>query len=172
LVLGSKNEQIQHTAMKSAVLFAVLAALWLLLSGKFSPLFLFLGAASCVLVVWLARRFETVDRESIPLHLGWGIVPYWLWLLKEIVVSALQVSKIILSPTLRISPTMVQVQSRSGTEVGHVLFGNSITLTPGTLTTDIDDSGLMTVHALTAEGAQGVLTSDMNQRVSKLAGEP
>jgi multicomponent Na+:H+ antiporter subunit E len=55
--------------------------------------------------------------------------------------------------------------------VGHVLFGNSITLTPGTLTTDIDDSGLMTVHALTAEGAQGVLASDMNQRVSRLAGE-
>lgn len=157
--------------MKSAVLFAVLAALWLLLSGKFSPLFLFLGAASCVLVVWLARRFDTVDRESVPLHLGLGIVPYWLWLLKEIVFSALQVSKIILSPTLRISPTLVKVQSLSETEVGHVLFGNSITLTPGTVTTDIDSKGILTVHALTANGAQGVLTGDMNKRVSQLAGE-
>jgi multicomponent Na+:H+ antiporter subunit E len=157
--------------MKSVVLFVVLAILWLLMSGKFTPLFFVLGTASCVLVVALVRRFDTIDHESVPVHLGLGVLTYWLWLMKEIGVSALQVSRIILSPTLRISPKMVQVQSLSRSEVGRVLYGNSITLTPGTLTTDIDDNGLITVHALTAEGAQAVLTADMNQRVRRMEGQ-
>jgi multicomponent Na+:H+ antiporter subunit E len=156
--------------MKSAVLFGVLAILWLLLSGKFTPLFLVIGAASCVLVLVLVRRFETIDHESVPVHLGPGVLTYWLWLVKEIVVSAVQVTQIILSPTLRISPKIVKVQSLCRTEVGHVLFGNSITLTPGTLTTDIDEQGLLTVHALTAQGAEAVLTGEMNQRVRRMEG--
>jgi multicomponent Na+:H+ antiporter subunit E len=156
--------------MKSAVLFGVLALLWLLLSGKFTPLFLAIGAASCVLVLILVRRFETIDHESVPVQLGPGVLTYWLWLLKEIVLSAVQVSQIILSPTLRISPRIFKVQSLCRTEVGHVLFGNSITLTPGTLTTDIDEQGLLTVHALTARGAETVLTGEMNQRVRRMEG--
>lgn len=156
--------------MKSAVLFGVLALLWLLLSGKFTPLFLFIGAASCVLVLLLVRRFETIDHESVPVHLGPSVLTYWLWLLKEIVLSALQVTRIILSPTLPISPKIVKVQSLCRTELGHVLFGNSITLTPGTLTTDIDDKGQLTVHALTEAGADYILTGDMNQRVRRMEG--
>lgn len=66
---------------------------------------------------------------------------------------------------------MVTVQAKGRGEVREVLFGNSITLTPGTLTTDIDENGLVTVHALTAEGAEGVLTGDMNDRVARLHGK-
>jgi multicomponent Na+:H+ antiporter subunit E len=55
-------------------------------------------------------------------------------------------------------------------EVGRVLFGNSITLTPGTLTMDIGPQGMVTVHALTQDGAEGVLTGDMNARVAAFEG--
>ena len=154
--------------MKSIALTLVLAALWLLWSGLYIPLVMGLGLASCLLVVWLVRRFETIDHESVPLHLGWGVVGYWAWLIKEIVVSSLQVTRIILSPALRISPRIVQVQAMGRGEVARVVFGNSITLTPGTLTTDIDDNGVVTVHALTREGAEGVLSGDMNRRVGQL----
>lgn len=157
--------------MQIVVLFVTLAVLWLLLSGFYLPLMLFLGLASCVLVVWLVRRFDTVDHESVPMHLGIGIFAYWAWLLKEIVISSLQVTKIILTKKMPISPTMVTVQAKGRGEVREVLFGNSITLTPGTLTTDIDENGLVTVHALTAEGAQGVVTGDMNDRVARLHGK-
>jgi len=157
--------------MQIIVLSVTLALLWLLWSGLFLPLMLFLGLASCVLVVWLVRRFDTLDHESIPVHLGWGIFAYWAWLLKEIVVASWQVTKIILAKNMPISPTMITVQSKSRGEVREVLFGNSITLTPGTLTTDIDGEGLLTVHALTAEGAEGVISGDMNDRVARLRGK-
>ncbi len=156
--------------MHIVVLFVTLMALWLLWSGLYLPLMLALGLASCVLVVWLTRRFETVDHESVPLHLGFGIFAYWGWLLKEIVVSSLQVTKIILSRDMPISPLVVKVKAKARGEVREVLFGNSITLTPGTLTTDIDEHGNITVHALTEESAQGVLDGEMNDRVAALHG--
>lgn len=156
--------------MQIIVLFLTLAVLWLLWSGLYVPLMLSLGLGSCLLVVWLVRRFETLDHESVPLHLGFGVITYWGWLLKEIVVSSWQVTKIILAKEMPISPTMTTVQSKSRGEVREVLFGNSITLTPGTLTTDIDENGLLTVHALTREGADGVVNGDMNDRIAKLPG--
>lgn len=154
--------------MKSWALFFVLVLLWLMWSGLYLPLVMALGLASCVLVVFLVRRFETIDHESVPLHLGWGIVTYWFWLVKEIVVSSLQVTRIILSPQLRISPRVVRLAAMPGGEVSRVVLGNSITLTPGTLTTDIDENGVITVHALTSQGADGVLSGDMNRRVDQL----
>jgi multicomponent Na+:H+ antiporter subunit E len=154
--------------MKSVVLFVALALLWLLWSGLFKPLLLVLGLASCLLVVWMVRRLETVDKESVPLSVGWRILPYWVWLMKEIVVSSVVVTRIVLSPQLRISPRVVRFQSLPRTEVGRVLLGNSITLTPGTLTTDIDEQGMVTVHALTAEGAADVVAGGMNRRVQAL----
>lgn len=157
--------------MHIVVLFVTLMALWLLWSGLYLPLMLALGLASCVLVVWLTRRFETIDHESVPLHLGFGIFAYWGWLLKEIVVSSLQVTKIILSRDMPISPRVVKVKAQARGEVREVLLGNSITLTPGTLTTDIDEHGNITVHALTEEGAQGVLSGEMNDRVAALGGK-
>ena len=154
--------------MQMIVLFVALAILWLLWSGVFSPLMIFLGLVSCVLTVWLVRRFETVDQESVPTHLGPRVLPYWGWLMKEIVVSSLQVSRIIISPRMQISPTIVRVKAKSRGQVGQVLLANSITLTPGTLTTDIDEQGWLTVHGLTRDTAQGVLTGDMNDRVASL----
>lgn len=156
--------------MHIVVLFITLAVLWLLWSGLYLPLMLFLGFLSCVLVVWLTRRFDTIDHESVPVHLGFKVITYWAWLMKEIVVASLQVTRIVLSPQMRISPKIVQVKSKSKGEVRHVIFGNSITLTPGTLTTDLDEAGLITVHALTAEGADGVVNGDMNDRVAALPG--
>jgi multicomponent Na+:H+ antiporter subunit E len=156
--------------MQTIVLFLSLAVLWLLWSGLYLPLMLFLGLASCLLVMWLVKRFQTLDHESVPLHLGVGIFGYWGWLLKEIAISSLQVTRIILAPKLQISPTMVNIQCKSSGQVRQVLFANSITLTPGTLTTDIDENGLVTVHALTQEGAQGVVSGDMNDRVARLPG--
>ncbi len=156
--------------MHIVVLFITLAVLWLLWSGLYIPLMLVIGLASCLLVVWLSRRFETIDHESVPLHLGFGIMLYWGWLLKEIVVSSLQVSRIILARDMPISPTIVRVKSKARGEVREVLFGNSITLTPGTLTTDINEHGELTVHALTQEGADGVVDGQMNDRVAALPG--
>ena len=145
----------------------LLAAAWLLWSGLYKPLLLGLGAFSCVLVVWLVRRMDLIDRDVFRLRGGLGFVGYWGWLLKEVVKSNIDVARIILSPRLPISPTLVEIEALSTTDAGRVLLGNSITLTPGTVTLDIFDDRLL-VHALTREGAEALEEGEMNRRVARV----
>ena len=148
----------------------VLGVLWLLLSGYFIPLILALGFASIVLVVFIAHRMDVIDHEGQPVHLSWRIVLYWVWLLKEIVVSAVHVSRVIIQPRMPIRPRMLQVKATQHTELGHVIYANSITLTPGTVTVELDDVNLA-VHALTKETAEGLETGDMDRRITAVERE-
>lgn len=150
-------------------LAAVLYGLWLVLSGHFEPLLLILGAASVVVVVAIAHRMDVIDREGHPVQLTWRALGYWIWLGWEIVKSNIDVAKIILSPSLPISPTMTRVPATQKTELGHVIYANSITLTPGTVTVDVTERTLG-VHALTKAGADALATGEMDRRVTATEG--
>jgi multicomponent Na+:H+ antiporter subunit E len=153
---------------RSISLGVVLSALWLVLSGYFDkPNILAMGAVSVVLVVLISRRMGMVDHEGHPVHLSGRALRYWPWLLKEIIKSALQVSKIILSPRMPIHPTTFDVRGMQKTELGLVIFANSITLTPGTVTIALSNN-VLTLHALTTEAANGWEESEMNRRVFAL----
>lgn len=144
--------------------------LWLALSGHYTALLLSLGAASCAFIVWIAHRMNAIDHESFPIHLSMRGALYWPWLLWEIVKSNLDVAKIILHPKLPISPTVVRVPASQKTELGRVIFANSITLTPGTMSVHMEDHTIV-VHGLTRDGAEGLLNDDeMDRRVCKLEG--
>jgi len=139
------------------------------MSGHTDTLLVSLGAASAVLCVFISRRMDVVDHEGHPLHLGWKAIVYWPWLAWEIVKANIDVTKIILSPKMSISPMMFKVKASQQTEIGHVTYGNSITLTPGTVTVALVDDDL-TVHAITQEMADGVKTGDMDRRVTQMEG--
>jgi len=113
---------------------------------------------------------DVIDAEGHPVQLGWRIVAYWIWLSKEIVKSAWEVSRIIVDPRLPISPTMVSFKPSQKTTVGLVIHANSITLTPGTITIDVG-GGEFIVHALTRAGAEGVTSGDMDRRVRACEGD-
>lgn len=129
----------------SAVL--ILYVFWLLLSGIYTPFLLVVGAACAAGVVLLAHRMEVVDHEGHPVHLSWRVLWYWPWLFKEIAKSAWDVSRIILTPRLPISPTLVKVRTSQKTSVGTVTYANSITLTPGTLSVAVHEDSIE-IHAL------------------------
>lgn len=144
-----------------------LAALWLVLSGFFTPLMLSFGLFSVVLVLVIVHRMDVVDHEGHPLHLKpHRLLMFWVWLLKEIVVSNITVAKIILSPRLPISPTVTTVNVSELSVVGKATYGNSVTLTPGSLTIELDPDGTATVHTLTREGAADLKTSSMAARLA------
>jgi multicomponent Na+:H+ antiporter subunit E len=149
--------------------FLALYLFWLVLSGYFTPFLMSAGAACAIAVVWFARRMDVIDAEGHPVQLGWRIVAYWVWLSKEIVKSAWDVSRIIVNPRLPISPTLVTFRPSQKTTVGLVIHANSITLTPGTITIDAGKDEFL-VHALTRSGAEGVTTGDMDRRVSDCEG--
>jgi len=155
--------------MRCLSAFVALFLFWLAMSGYFTPLLITLGALSALAVVGLTRRMDVIDAEGHPVQLGWRVVFYWFWLFKEIMLSAWTVSRIILSPRLDISPTMVQFRPSQKTSVGLVIHANSITLTPGTVTVEASPDEFI-VHALTQAGAQEVIKGDMDRRVSACEG--
>jgi multicomponent Na+:H+ antiporter subunit E len=98
-----------------------------------------------------------------------GAVTYWPWLVVEIVKSAWSVTKVVLHPQLPISPTMTVVQASQRTPSGIATYANSITLTPGTLTTGVSGHAL-TIHALVKEGALDLEAGGMDRRVTRFEG--
>ena len=157
--------------LRSISLFIFLFIFWLLLSGLFTPFLMLSGVGCALAVVWFARRMDVVDDEGHPIHLGARALIYWPWLLKEIIKSGWDVSKIILDPRLPISPTIVKFKPTQRTGVGLVLHANSITLTPGTITMAADAQEFF-VHGLTRNSAQGVVDSEMDRRVTACEGKP
>jgi len=149
----------------------VLSILWLLLSGYFSSvLLLSLGAASVVLVLFIGHRMDVIDDEGHPIHLGWRIPIYMVWLIKEILVSSIAVARVIINPKMPIDPKMITVSGSQKRELGHVIYANSITLTPGTITVGLE-KGVLSVHALTKEASDGLLSGEMDRRVTKMKGD-
>lgn len=156
--------------MRHLSLIIALAGFWLLLSGYFTPFLLSAGLGSVLAIVWFVdRRMRVVDREGHPIHLGIGAVIYWPWLLWEIAKAGWDVTKVILDPRLPISPEMIRVPTSQVTDVGRVIYANSITLTPGTISIEADDSSIL-VHALTRGGAEGLETGDMDRRCTAFEG--
>lgn len=154
-------------AMKHKVsLGLVLAALWLGLSGKLEPLFLLLGALSVGFALWTALRMDIVDRESHPIHISGGLIRFWILLIRDIVIANAQVVREILRPRLAITPTVVEFESQQRSDLGKVILGNSITLTPGTVTLDIQGSRFR-VHGLTREIAEDAASGVMDRRIPR-----
>jgi multicomponent Na+:H+ antiporter subunit E len=151
-------------------LFIALCAAWLLWSGYFKTLLLGLGLVSVVACVYLAMRMRKTDGEgagfSIIDHIH-QLATYWPWLLVEIAKSNLDVAKIVLKPTIEVDPVMIRVKASQTTAMGKTIYGNSITLTPGTITVDVEEDVFL-VHALTQAGADGVREGEMDRRVAAL----
>ena len=150
-------------------LWLVLFAVWLLLSGHYTPLLIGFGVGSCALTVYIAMRMDVADHEGVPIDWGGRFLLYLPWLLKEILVANISVAKVILSPSLPISPIMVVFRSTQKTDLGRVLYANSSTLTPGTITTGVEGDQLE-IHALTWQDVDGREEDEMDLRVSVVEG--
>jgi multicomponent Na+:H+ antiporter subunit E len=148
-------------------LLLLLVISWLLWSGLYKPLLMSLGAFSCVLSVYLANRMGFFRHQQNLLKLLPRLPGYWLWLLKEIIVSSWDVAKIILKPSMPISPTVIVLTSEAKTDVGQVILGNSITLSPGTVTLDLYEGQVM-IHCLSSQSAKELQEGEANRRVAAL----
>ena len=126
-----------------------------------------LGAASIAIVVLIAHRMDVVDHESQTIHLSLEYPRFGLWLIKEIVVANLTVVKHIWLGNKTITPTVKVIKASQTTDVGKVIYANSITLTPGTVTLGLVNDEIM-VHALIQENIVALESGDMDSRVSRL----
>lgn len=148
-------------------LVIALAAIWLLNSGHYNFLLLALGALSIALVTWIGRKMEVVDSESQPVALTHKLPLYWLWLSREVVLANIDVVKRIWKGVDAIDPTVAKLKLTQSDDMGRVIYANSITLTPGTVTLDLSDDEVL-VHALSKEGIEALEKGVMDGLVTHL----
>jgi multicomponent Na+:H+ antiporter subunit E len=149
------------------ILAVLLIAAWVLWSGYLKPLLLGLGALSCVLTIWVVRRMGYFDDDTFAFHYDWRLLGFWAWLGREVVLSSIEVARAVLRRNVDIEPKVVDIDGSDLGPVDLALLGNSITLTPGTLTLDVYEGRLL-VHALTPEGAAALQQGEMQRRVAAL----
>ncbi len=154
----------------------VLFLFWIVLSGKFDAFHLTLGFLSAAGVAFGTRRLGRLKPSIEGLHAKTGTrwLSYLPWLMWQIVLSAVQVAKVVFHPKLPIDPGMIKFRCDLPHSVAHLTLANSITLTPGTVTINVEHDEDYIVHALTKDAADSLVPAegegDMQTRVRRLFG--
>ncbi len=152
--------------LRTAILTFDLFILWLLLSGYFTPMLLVLGVISCLFTMMIAYRMKIIDSEGLPAQFSiFALLKYLAWLLKEIAKSNWAVSKVVAAPDRQIRQKLFDVPASQASDIGKVIFANSITLTPGTITVETEADHFL-IHAVTEQAADMDALADMDHRVA------
>jgi len=138
---------------------------WVTLSGMFDAFHLTLGVISCLLVAHFSHDMLFPSSERSWWSDFFGLILYFPYLAKEIVLSNLQVAYIVLHPRMLdlIDPQLIHFRTKLTRPVSRVTFAQSITLTPATITVSINEDEF-TVYVLTRGGAEG-LPGEMEERI-------
>ncbi len=145
----------------------LLCLFWILLSGHFEPLMLGLGLASIALTVFLATRMNLIDDESYPFHLFSRFPAFFVYIFNEIIKANIDVVKRIITlkkHSSSISPQLINIPVPQKSDLGRVIYANSITLTPGTVSVTLSNDSL-TIHALTKEAAEDLAEGNMAKNI-------
>ncbi len=154
------------------ILAIILFGLWLVFSTHFDVFHISAGVVAVIIVILLNYRllrldlYPEVDEPNPPIRI-FRILPYTFWLIKEIFIANLQVAYLIIHPKMPIKPSIVRFTTKLPSTIAKVILGNSITLTPGTLTIDIDSDTFL-VHSLTPSSAGALEDGEMQKRVLNL----
>jgi multicomponent Na+:H+ antiporter subunit E len=149
----------------------LLAIFWLVLSGRFEPLLLTLGALSVAVVCWLARRAGVDQHYGAAVPIALRLPRFVLWLALKVLVSASAVVRRVWSPRLDLRPVVAPTPMRDMPDLLQVVYANAITLTPGTLSLDVADDRIE-VHSLEPAGVDELREGAMLSRVRRTGAQP
>ncbi|MFO7848048.1 MAG: Na+/H+ antiporter subunit E [Balneolaceae bacterium] len=152
--------------------FISLMAFWVAMSGFLDLVHLAMGVVTVVGVMTLNYKlkqhhfFEDDMDDLSELRFGRAFF-YFFWMIYQILVAGFHVLMVIIRPAMPIKPTLVTFKVDLPSAHAKMILGNSITLTPGTLTVDIEDD-LFTVHALDSNSYAGIADDTMPRQVLSL----
>ena len=152
--------------------YIILLGLWFLLSGKFDWFHISLGVISAFIVTVIQLRINKYlyyqKKISSEHSLIWSrLLLYVPWLIWQVILASLQVAYVVLHPRMPINPSLLKFRTKLPNIAARVILGNSITLTPGTLTINIADDEFL-VHALTDASQSGIVDGSLPKQVAKL----
>lgn len=152
--------------------FISLMLFWTIMSGFLDLIHLSMGVVTVSGILMLnyklkSHRFFDDDMDDMKqLRIGRAIY-YLFWMIYQIVIAGFHVVGVILKPSMPVQTTMLRFKTDLPSSHAKMILGNSITLTPGTLTVDIEGD-YFTVHALTTHSYQGITNDEMPRQVLKL----
>jgi len=159
--------------LRNTILQAILLMVfWLIMSGHYDLMHVSFGIFSVALVMLIHYRIRkhlfTLGEHSAALKLRLARLAYYIpWLLWQIVVASLQVAYVVLHPKCPIDPAVLRFRTRLGNTSSKVILGNSITLTPGTITLEIERDEFL-VHSLMDVSSSGIVDGSLPGEVAKL----
>jgi multicomponent Na+:H+ antiporter subunit E len=147
------------------VTFVLLTGFWILLSGYFDGFHLVAGGICSLIVTVMSYRLLFSGNRSQFFRTSWRLICYVPWELWQIVLSNIDVIRRVLHPKMPIDPCLIEIETPLRSEFALVTLGNSITLTPGTITVSVDSGkGAFLVHAIAKEPADALLVDQTMQR--------
>lgn len=150
---------------------------WILLSGKFETRFFLIGfgsslAVSILCFPLLMIKNPKTGKEFFVLKINYlKLIPYSLWVIKEIFRSALDVTREVFKLRVNYESRIIYFSMPYENPMASVILANSIILTPGTITVDVMEGGIFEVHAINKKSADDMLSGAMPERVAALFGE-
>ena len=153
--------------MSKLATFLVMFGFWVIMSGMFDPFHLTLGVISCLLVAHFSHELLFYGSPHRWLRGIAGIFVYLPWLAWEVLLANLQVAYIVLHPRMKdlLDPELVRFRTLLKRPISRVTLAQSITLTPGTITVNIEDDEFL-VYALTERAARSLPGSSMERRIA------
>jgi multicomponent Na+:H+ antiporter subunit E len=150
------------------LLFGLLLAFWLLLSGRLDVHLVVSGVISAAVVtVASAPLLERTigSAASHPRLRLLSAVPLTVWLLGRMFVSAVQLARIVLDPRLPPEPGIVRFRTQLSSAASRSVLANAITLVPGTMTLEVIGDEL-TVHSFTPGAVEDIATGELQNRIA------
>lgn len=155
-------------------MIVLLFLLWLLLNGRFTAdagmlEIVITGIAVAGVAYWFAHKAlgYTLKAEIKMLKKAPILIAYLFLLIKEIIVANFQMMKIVTSKKAEIHPVMVKIKVPLKTEFARVLLANSITLTPGTITAELEGDEF-TIHCVDTAFSEGMESSSFVKMLERL----
>ncbi len=148
--------------------FLILFALWIIFSGRFDGFHITLGLISSAIVAAFSGDLMFTSRNARSIFLLWlRMTTYIPWLLYQIFLANLHVMYLVLHPRMMelINPKIIQFDSRLKSEYSRMVFANSITLTPGTITVNVNALGRFSVHCIDDPSGQP-LPGKMEEKIA------
>jgi multicomponent Na+:H+ antiporter subunit E len=125
-----------------------------------------------LIVAFISSRMNLIIFDQPILQLYFiKFIPYGFWLIIQILKSNIDVCKRILDPKLPINPQLVKIKSTQASNLAKVIYANSITLTPGTISIDLDGSEIE-VHSLSKKGVAGLKKGIMDKKITDAEANP
>ncbi len=160
------------SVLNLALSFIALMAFWLIMSGIYQPVQITQGVISVLIVIAVNYRLkrykffedEMDDLGKLRFHFA---IWYVIWLVAEMVKSGFHVALVILSPERRMRTYVLKFKTDLPSAHAKMILGNSITLTPGTLTIDITGDEF-TVHAVSEKSFESITSDTMPRMVLRL----